>query len=167
MAKKIFILLLMMLLIVPTGSVMAKENTGLEVGNQAPDFELESLTGEKVTLSDYRGKAVMLNFWATWCPPCRDEMPDMQNFYDQNDVVVLAVNLTDTEIKKSNVQKFKDEFSLSFPIALDVEGSVALQYRISPIPTTYMIDPEGKITYKGYGAMTYEAMVEKLSAMEL
>src|SRR5690625_1953509 len=63
---------------------------GLERGNLAPDFELETLDGETAKLSDFRGKPVLLNFWATWCPPCRAEMPDMQKFYEDKDVVILA-----------------------------------------------------------------------------
>src|SRR5690625_5188421 len=71
---------------------------GLEKGNLAPDFELETIEGETVKLSDYRGEKVMLNFWATWCPPCRAEMPDMQKFHENHDEgVILAVNLTETE----------------------------------------------------------------------
>ncbi|SDI57027.1 peroxiredoxin family protein [Natribacillus halophilus] len=70
---------------------------GLEEGEIAPDFELKTLDGETMRLSDYRGERVMLNFWATWCPPCRAEMPDMQKLYDEEDVVILAVNMTETE----------------------------------------------------------------------
>src|SRR5690625_7728587 len=71
---------------------------GLEKGNLAPDFELETVEGETVSLSDFRGEKVLLNFWATWCPPCRAEMPDMQKFHENHEIgVILAVNLTETE----------------------------------------------------------------------
>ncbi len=70
------------------------ENVGLEIGNVAPDFELQTLTGDTIRLSDYRGEPVMLNFWATWCPPCRAEMPDMQQVHQDTGMQILAVNLT-------------------------------------------------------------------------
>jgi len=145
------------------GFVFADEKVGLNVGQEAPDFELETLNGEKVKLSDYRGQPVMLNFWATWCPPCKEEIPDMQKFYEENDIVVLAVNLTDTEMSKKNVQKFADEYGITFPVVLDVDSETSLLYKINPIPTSYMIDKEGMITHKQYGAMTYEMMMKKFN----
>src|SRR5699024_6220346 len=82
---------------------------GLEKGKRAPDFELETLEGGTVKLSDYRGKRVMLNFWASWCGPCRAEMPDMQTFHEDTEIVILAVNLTDTESSEKNIPNFVDE----------------------------------------------------------
>lgn len=159
----IFVFLLFQLMF--AGSVIAEEKVGLEIGNEAPDFELETLDGEKVKLSDYRGHPVMLNFWATWCPPCKDEIPDMQKFYEDNDVVVLAVNLTDTEMSEKTVQKFADEFGITFPVALDVDSEASLLYRINPIPTSYMINADGIIIHKQYGAMTYDMMMKLLNKM--
>lgn len=138
---------------------------GLNVGNTAPDFTLETLSGEQATLSDYRGKKVMLNFWATWCPPCRAEMPAMQNFYTDNDVEVLAVNLIDTETDKQDVVDFVDSFGLTFSILLDEGNQVALNYAIRPIPTTYMIDTNGVIQKKSFGPMNQEQMEQALASM--
>lgn len=152
------------------GSVNAAEveefMIGINVGDQAPDFALETLTGESVKLSDYRGKRVMLNFWATWCPPCRAEMPDMEEFYQDKDVVVLAVNLTDTETSVENVQNFKEEYELTFPIVMDDDLEVAELYAIAPIPTSYMIDSNGIISNKVLGAMNYELMIQSFENME-
>ncbi|MCJ0931936.1 redoxin domain-containing protein [Virgibacillus halodenitrificans] len=139
---------------------------GTEIGDTAPDFELVSTNEEKVKLSDYRGKKVMLNFWATWCPPCREEIPAMQNFYDEKEIVILAVNLTQTEAKKQDVVDFMEKHRVNFPVLLDEASDVSNKYRIQPIPTTYMIDSQGKIRFKAYGAMTYEQMVSEFEKMK-
>ncbi|MCG1028030.1 redoxin domain-containing protein [Virgibacillus halodenitrificans] len=139
---------------------------GTEIGDTAPDFELVSTNEEKVKLSDYRGKKVMLNFWATWCPPCREEIPAMQNFYDEKEIVILAVNLTQTEAKKQDVVDFMEKHRVTFPVLLDEASEVSNKYRIQPIPTTYMIDFQGKIRFKAYGAMTYEQMVSEFEKMK-
>lgn len=138
---------------------------GLELGNIAPDFELTTLDGDEVSLSDFRGQRVLLNFWATWCPPCRAEMPDIEEFYLNHDVVVLAVNLTDAEPNVQQVQDFVDEYYLSFPILLDETVSVATMYEIQPIPTSYLIDSNGVIQNKAFGPLTYDLMVEEFEKM--
>ncbi|MEQ6391051.1 TlpA disulfide reductase family protein [Bacillaceae bacterium S4-13-58] len=140
-------------------------DVGLSVGMQAPDFTLKTLDGETVSLSDFRGQKVMINFWATWCPPCRAEMPDMQKFYEDEKVVILAVNLTETESSKDDVYDFRKEFGLTFPILIDENLDVGTQYQIRPIPTSFMIDTEGIIQHKATGPMNYEQMVEELKQM--
>lgn len=139
---------------------------GLEVGNKAPDFQLQTLTGDRVKLSDFRGNRVMINFWATWCPPCRAEMPDMESFHQDKDVVILAVNLTDTEASLENIEMFSDDYKLTFPILLDENLEVATLYMIQPIPTTYMVDSNGIISYKAFGAMNYDLMVQEFEKMQ-
>lgn len=139
---------------------------GTSVGNLAPDFTLTSTTGETVSLSDYRGKRVMVNFWGTWCPPCRAEMPDMEKFYQENDVEILAVNLTPTESNVSDVTDFIDEFGLSFQVLLDEELNVSSQYGIQSVPTSFMIDSKGIVQYVALGAVNYEQMVQALNTME-
>jgi len=138
---------------------------GLEKGKRAPDFELETLEGGTVKLSDYRGKRVMLNFWASWCGPCRAEMPDMQTFHEDTEIVILAVNLTDTESSEKNIPNFVDEHGLTFPILLDKETEVATRYQIQPIPTSFMIDSDGIIHKVAYGALNYELMVKEFDRM--
>ncbi|SHG93304.1 redoxin domain-containing protein [Ornithinibacillus halophilus] len=139
---------------------------GLEKGNRAPDFELQTLDGDLVKLSDFRGSRVMVNFWATWCPPCRAEMPDMEEFYQNKDVVILAVNLAETETSVDDIHTFVDDFNLSFPILLDEVTEVATMYKIQPIPTTFMVDSEGIIQYKAFGAMNYDLMVQEFEKMK-
>ena len=139
---------------------------GLDVGNLAPDFELTTLDGETVKLSDYRGNRVMINFWATWCPPCRAEMPDMQKLYENKDVEILAVNLTHTETNADDVDDFRGEYNLTFPILMDKTMEVSTDYQIRPIPTSFMVDSRGVIQYKAFGALNYDLMATELEKME-
>src|SRR5690625_1047617 len=143
----------------------ANENVGLERGNQAPDFELPTLDGDSVHLSDYLGKPVMLNFWASWCAPCRAEIPDMQKFYEDKDVEVVAVNLTTSEHSKDDVPEFVDEFGMTFPVLLDEQGAASTIYQIQPIPTTFLIDSEGYIHNIAYGPLNYDLMVQEFEKM--
>ncbi|WP_404458097.1 TlpA family protein disulfide reductase [Oceanobacillus kapialis] len=145
--------------------VSASNPLGVNVGDQAPDFNLQTLDGESVKLSDYKGERVIVNFWTTWCPPCRTEMPDMQRFFEDNDPIILAVNLTDTEVSQQTVKEFVKEYGLTFPVLLDDQAKVSALYRIQPIPTTYFIDANGKIRYKAFGALTYEQMVQEYEKM--
>lgn len=129
------------------------EKPGLATGDLAPDFELTTLAGETVKLSDYRGKTVMLNFWASWCPPCRSEMPHMEKYYNDNkdsgDIEILAVNMTKTEKnKEKSAKEFVDEYKLTFPILLDIDSEVMKMYQIKVYPTSYIINKEGVITDK-------------------
>ncbi|WP_130860286.1 redoxin domain-containing protein [Gracilibacillus phocaeensis] len=144
----------------------SEPTVGLEVGNLAPDFQLATLSGETVALSDYRGSKVMLNFWATWCPPCRVEMPDMEKFHQDTEIEILAVNLTETEPNTKQVQQFVNEYGLSFPILLDEVIEVANTYAIQPIPTSFMIDSEGIIQFKTFGPLTYDQMVAEMEGMD-
>ncbi|NIS60488.1 MAG: redoxin domain-containing protein [Proteobacteria bacterium] len=109
----------------------------------APSFTLKDLNGQEMKLEDQRGKIIFLNFWATWCPPCRDEMPSMEKLYTEfkgRDFTMLAVDLQEGAKK---VKAFKERFKLNFPILLDSDGEVALKYGVFSIPTTYLIDREG------------------------
>ncbi len=145
---------------------VAGGEVGLQKGQKAPDFELQTMEGETVKLSDYRGQKVMINFWATWCPPCRAEMPDMQKFYENEDIEILAVNLTQTESDASDVTEFVDDFGLTFPILMDEKIAVANQYEIKPIPTSYFVDSEGYIQYVALGAMNYDLMLQQYEQMD-
>lgn len=129
---------------------------GLKVGAKAPDFELKTLAGDTVKLSDLKGKKVMLNFWATWCPPCKAEMPAMEEFHKEagDEVVILAVNI-DPHL---DVKAFVDENGITFPIPLDEEDKVNETYQVLSIPTTYFIDTKGNIGNKYIGAMNLELM---------
>jgi thiol-disulfide isomerase/thioredoxin len=118
----------------------------------APDFTLKGLDGKAHSLSDYRGKVVFLNFWASWCPPCRAEMPSMQKLsrsWDKKKYVMLAVNLREA---REVVRSFAAKNGYSFPILLDETGGTAAKYRVSGIPTTAIIDEKGNIINRTVGA---------------
>ncbi|WP_010529490.1 TlpA family protein disulfide reductase [Lentibacillus jeotgali] len=148
------------------GGAEESNEVGLSVGQIAPDFELTTLEGETVRLSDYRGERVIVNFWATWCPPCRAEIPDFQKLYNEKDVEILAVNLTATEEGEEGVRNFVNEFEMTFPVPMDANSDVATTYQVQAYPTSYMIDSNGRIQFFAMGAMNYDLMVEELSKME-
>lgn len=143
-------------------STASEIKIGLDVGDRAPDFELTTLEGDVVSLSDYEGSPVMINFWATWCPPCRAEMPDMEQFHQNTAIEILAINLTQTEESDEQVQEFIDQYELTFPILMDEAIEVALLYQIQPIPTSIFLDAERTIQFVAYGALTYDQMNEVL-----
>lgn len=152
-----------------TDEAKYSQAVGLEQGNEAPDFTLPTLEGDKITLSEYRGKKVIVNMWASWCPPCKAEMPDMQKFYQKHKtdgIEVLAINLTEAEKNKEDVSQFITDYVLSFPVILDEKSHVADLYQVTTIPTTYILDSKGRIERKMVGPMTYEMMDEIMKSVE-
>ncbi|RNF38151.1 peroxiredoxin family protein [Planococcus salinus] len=143
---------------------------GLAEGEKALDFELTTLDGETVRLSDYKGKKVILNFWATWCPPCRAEMPHMQTYYEEHakkeNVEILAVNLTELDHGVDKVESFVEEYALSFPVPMDVTGEIGKKYQAVTIPTSYMIDTDGRIQHKIVGPMDENMMINFIQEMK-
>lgn len=135
-------------------------------GFEAPDFGLETLLGQSVALEEMRGQAVILNFWATWCLPCRTEMPALERAWDRladQGLVILAVNLQESP---TGVQTFADQLDLSFPILLDQTGSVFRQYQVQLYPTTFFIDRHGLIQEVVYGGPMAESLLTS-KALEL
>ncbi len=117
----------------------------LAVGDKAPDFELVDLEGNKHRLSDYKGQGVFLNFWGTWCPPCKKEMPYIErqhNEFQEKDVHVLSVNIAEPSLK---VETFRDQYGLTFPIAIDKDKSVKEAYNVVQLPATILINEHGVI----------------------
>ncbi len=136
----------------------------LRVGDPAPDFLLNQLGGPPVQLSKLRGKTVLVNYWASWCEPCRTEMPEIQRFYlkyKNDNVVVLAVNIKESE----DVAKtyFKSN-SLTMPVLLDKTGEVPGAYRVTAFPESYFIDKNGKIGAFSIGILDYAQLEQKLQA---
>lgn len=179
MIKRLFITLhIFTIFLMPAGSGInlnvsafndpVQEDYGLKVGEIAPNFTLQSLTGETITLKDFVGKKIVLNFWASWCLPCREEMPAMQNVYEQyqsENVEIIAVNLTAVREKISTVKAFTKELGITFPILLDEKGDVLTLYEILPIPTTYFIDTNGVIQAKHFGPMSEDYLIEQINKL--
>jgi peroxiredoxin len=121
-------------------------------GTPAPDFTLPDLNGINHTLSNYKGKVVFLNIWATWCQPCKDEMPSMEKLYQKfkdKDFAMLAVSI-DKDGKKS-VEPFMKEYKLTFPALLDPEGTTSKLYKTTGVPETFIIDKKGTVIHKVIG----------------
>jgi peroxiredoxin len=137
-----------------------------EKGFVAPDFTLEMLDGTETTLSDLRGQVVLINFWATWCPPCRAEMPAIQEVYNRyrdRGFVVLAVDLRESDAR---VKDFVEQMELTFPILMDRDEEVSERYRIRSIPTTYFVDRAGVIQDIVLGGPMPRALIEsKVTAL--
>ena len=112
-------------------------------GKEAPDFEIELIDGETISLSGYRGEVVLLNFWGTWCPPCRAEMPSLQRTWEEykdQGVVFLGVAIYD---EKADVEKFAEAFGITYPLGIDLIGDLTVDYKVTSYPTTFLIDRDG------------------------
>lgn len=137
------------------------------VGAPAPDFTLKNLSGENVTLSALKGQVVLINFWATWCSPCREEMPALQRRYEalkDQGFTVLAVD--DNEAEK-DVSAFAQAYALTFPILLDPGENVVGLYRVYAFPTTFIVDQQGVIQKLHIGALTESALDQYLTNLGL
>ena len=122
----------------------------------APDFELKGEDGNYYRLSDYRGKVVVLNFWATWCPPCRYEMPSLERAHQKlkgENIAVLAINVGEDE---NTVFAFTGHYPVTFPLPLDIDGKVIQKYPVVGLPTTYIVDPSGYVTHRAVGSREWD-----------
>ena len=151
-------------------NLSGEKDTSHDIGDEAPNFELIQINDkneeEKVNLSELKGKGVMLNFWGTWCAPCREEMPYMESLYPtykEKGVEIVAVNLDQSELK---VQQFIDEFDLTFPVPHDVRDEVRELYGIGPLPSTVFINPDGVIEDIVIGALTLDRLEGHLNDIQ-
>ncbi len=161
----VYLLFLFLILLLPT-SCVTKKNPKL--GQLAPDFQLKDKNGNAISLQSYRGKVVVLNFWATWCQPCRHEMPSLEALYKKyqtQNFVVLGVSLD--EEGWSQINQFSSKFKISFPILLDSEMKVSELYQTYMIPETFLIDSSGKIVDQFTGPQSFNSPVffEKIEAL--
>ena len=129
-------------------------------GNPAPDFQLQDLNGNTISLSELRGSPVMLNFWATWCGPCLSEIPFLQQIYEEwrdRDLVLLTVNIKEDA---SIVRQFMQYYGYSLTVPLDTNGNVSQRYDITGIPTTFFIDADGIIQVRKVGSFLNKEAIE-------
>lgn len=143
-----------------------------EVNRPAPTFSLPALEGGMVDLASYRGQVVVLNFWATWCEPCKREMPALQAAYQEygdEGLAIIGVNLTDDEQLQGNseedVRAFLSQFNVTYPTALDSDGEVTNAYRVFPLPTSFFIDAQGQIRYVHVGELTYDDVAARFAEL--
>ena len=158
MKRKLFFLFFTSILLftLATNSAVAHQEVFAEMGvispkkeKPAPDFTLETPTGNSVSLSDYKGKAILLNFWATWCIPCKKELPSMQKLYNilkKDGIEVIAISID--RDKRERVNQYIKDYNLTFPVLLDPNQKVRKDYFIMGLPTSYLIGGDGKL--KGF-----------------
>jgi len=138
-----------------------------DIGSVAPDFTLRSSTGKNLKLSEYRGQVVMINFWATWCAPCRQEMPHLNRLYEQYrkaGFMLLGVNIDDNP---KAAQAMAEQLGVRFPVLYDTTKQVSQRYDVDAMPSTVIVDRDGKVQYlhRGYRSGTeqkYEAKVREI-----
>ncbi|MGE5153604.1 MAG: TlpA family protein disulfide reductase [Bdellovibrio bacteriovorus] len=122
----------------------------------APDFDLKDPEDRPQRLADYRGKAVILNFWATWCPPCREEMPSMQRAHEavsDDGIAVVAINVGEDA---DTILQFLSNYPVEFPLPMDLDSQVVQSYPVKGLPTTFVIDPEGRLAYVATGGREWD-----------
>ncbi|GFN34916.1 TlpA family protein disulfide reductase [Tepidimicrobium xylanilyticum] len=137
--------------------------TELAIDKLAPNFTLESLQGEEVSLEDYRGKIVLINFWGTWCQYCDKEMPDLQRLHEENDdLMVLAIDVME---EREKVEEYIKKGGYDFKVLLDTKGEVARTYLVSGFPTSYFVDKDGILLGGVSGMMTYAQVNQILESI--
>ena len=123
----------------------------------APEFELQGPGGERIRLSDYRGQPLIVNFWATWCPPCRAEMPSMQRAWEEirdEGIGLIAINVGDSA---GAVRQFAEEYPVDFPLPMDLDSSVVQAWPVRGLPTTFVVSPDGQIVYQAAGEREWDS----------
>ncbi|MDR2536285.1 MAG: TlpA family protein disulfide reductase [Treponema sp.] len=154
---------------IPAEVAKAFANAGIPVmqkPSQSIDFSLPLADGNTVTLSSLKGNVVFLNFWATWCPPCREEMPSMEALYQRFKNRGLAILSVDIQENPRQVNGFMKKFGLTFPAALDASGSVSSKYRVRGIPATFILDRNGAVIISVVGGIDW-SNPEMISAFEV
>jgi peroxiredoxin len=153
------LVLLLMCLLAPL-PVPAEQSLTPVPGNvAAPDFELQDTEGRTHRLSDYRGKTVIINFWTTWCPPCREEIPSMNRAWaklQDEKVMMLAINMGEDE---DTIFVFTADYPATFPLLMDRDGKVIEDWPVKGLPTTYVVAPDGTLAYRAIGGREWDEPV--------
>jgi peroxiredoxin len=147
---------------VPAEAQSVNLNPDPAVGRPAPDFALTTLDGKGFRLSDLHGKPVVINFWATWCAPCRNEMPSLQTAANRFDDAIVVVGVDQGEDAQT-VQAFVDELGVTFPIPMDTQMVVSERYNVKGLPTTFFVDADGVIRHLWVGEMNSVILAEGIA----
>ena len=148
-----------------TGPAASESSSPGSTNTGAPDLTLTTVDGRELSISDLQGRAVLVNFWATWCPPCRREMADLQQFHQDNQdagIVVVAINAGESA---AQVEQFAQEYSLTFDILLDPEMQALADFRVSSLPTSIFIDRKGNIHGRHTGQIVRQQMDQQIAAL--
>ncbi len=164
------ILLFALLLSIALAATAQKPGEGLTSlldKPRAPDFQLSDVDGNIHHLSDYRGRVLIVNFWATWCPPCRAEMPSMQRAWEklqQEGIMMLAVNVGEDE---DTIFQFTANYPVEFPLLMDLDSKIIGQWPVRGLPTTFVVDPQGRLTYRAIGGREWDKteLLEQVKAL--
>jgi cytochrome c biogenesis protein CcmG/thiol:disulfide interchange protein DsbE len=142
----------------------AAPKRGPVIGSMLEDFVLPGINKQTISLNQYRGKTIILNFWATWCVPCKDEMPLLQSIYQTSGekLVVIGVNSQESE---GDVQRFIDQNFINFPIALDASGEITRKFQINGYPTTFLIDSKGILRNLHIGVLREDLLQSYLAEL--
>jgi peroxiredoxin len=155
--RRFLVAALLVLFSLPSAAQQAgKGLTPLADKPPAPDFSLVDMDGEVYRLSDLRGRVVIVNFWATWCPPCREEMPSMQRAWEQLEaegIVMLGINVGEDE---DTIFEFTANYPVDFPLLLDRDSKIIGQWPVRGLPTTYVVDPDGRLVYQAIGSREWD-----------
>lgn len=148
----------------PSGSTSGSESAFVRVGDTAPVFETVDLAGNAVSLQDYRGRVVVLNFWATWCPPCRVEMPELDAYQAEmgDRIAILGIDMGEPP---GAIVPFVRQHGLRFPILLDETGAIAASYGITGLPTSLIVDRSGVVRERVTGAMTRDTLARRVERL--
>lgn len=163
--KWLAVSLILLLVVAACSESGAAAPQGVNTGNVARDFTLETVDGSKVSLEDHRGQVALINFWATWCPPCRAEIPDLESTYlerREDGFVVLGVNV---EESRAVVQQFMDEMEMTYPVLLDEGGEVMQTYRANGLPMSVIVDAAGVIRVRHVGFLTASQLEDYLAEL--
>ncbi len=148
-----------------TASETRSSTEAPNVGDPAPNFALPTHDGKVVELAGLRGHPVILNFWATWCGPCRQEMPELQAFYDDRHPKGLEIIAIDIQESAEEVARYRQSLGIAFPTVLDADGTVTRRYQIRGVPTTFFVDADGTIQDLNTGPLNRRALERRLNIM--